>query len=333
MLSGADSSQVRTHNQNDHRKHHAPPRSLLLARVLLVLPSSFTGGALKITYDDYTDTYALDADASDVVALAWRPEATAMAEPIVTGVCLTLCCDLILPDAPEASRQRLLPPLQLDVVARLRNLFHMWGACRRSKVPSKLVCGLQGNYSITTVKKAALKGPDLRLVALVDVVAQEYGLRTGLAVLNTTELDLGPMIHPLSEPKPVDPEAVDLHDAPSPPYARGSESNSETDSDSDVNSFPRKLKEYLKELEKPSLPQISQLVGLDGTPIQDALDCTGHTEAVPRQLERALTSSYPWVSRAFQFTYICWIFLNLCLVIRKGLTQAHVSACSASSTK
>lgn len=152
----------------------------MFATIIIVLPSRFTGGTAHLTHGGISAVYDSSANSHyQTSALAWYTDVTHEIKPITSGYRLALSYNLI------HTTQSLRPALSYDpdLIAKLRRVLQTWeddkGRCEDG--PEKLVYLLKHTYSQANLRAGALKGVDAHKVAMLDSVANQIGVRLGLA--------------------------------------------------------------------------------------------------------------------------------------------------------
>lgn len=153
----------------------------MFATIVVVLPSTFTGGAVHLSHGGASTVY--DSSASSAFAttvLAWYTDVTHEIKPIASGHRLALSYNLF-------RTKNTLGPSPLGVKtqlsAELRRIFLCWerSALRDEPAPEQLLYLLAHKYSRATLGARALKGADAQKVALLLRLAKEVGFGMGLA--------------------------------------------------------------------------------------------------------------------------------------------------------
>ncbi|KAI0800543.1 hypothetical protein C8Q74DRAFT_1237196 [Fomes fomentarius] len=155
----------------------------VLATVIIVLPSEFSGGALSVKYGDRLETYDYSTSSlTDTTVLCWGAGATPELAVITEGHQLALCYNVI------HTADCLVPRLssQDEIVSRLRQTMDEWNAARgkEADLPTKLVFLLNNKYpKDSDLRHDMLTNEDARLVALLHNVGKLHGFTLGLAQL------------------------------------------------------------------------------------------------------------------------------------------------------
>ncbi|KAI0756099.1 hypothetical protein C8Q80DRAFT_1264201 [Daedaleopsis nitida] len=151
------------------------------ATLVIVLPSTFDGGSLRVTYGDRSETYDYSVHtAANLTVLAWRTGAQAEFAPLSDGYHLALCYQII----PTTGSPVPAITLQDEVVSRLRQVLSRWNAMRSESkpAPTKLIHLLRNKYSRDVeLRHDILKGADARTVLLLANVGKLHGFSVGLA--------------------------------------------------------------------------------------------------------------------------------------------------------
>ncbi|KAI0756088.1 hypothetical protein C8Q80DRAFT_1348569 [Daedaleopsis nitida] len=153
----------------------------VFANLLVILPSTFHGGTLRVTHGDRSESYdyCLHADAN-LIVLAWQAGALPEFAPLTDGYHLTLCYRVI------HSTDLLVTVISLQdkVVSRLRDILSRWDALKGEgkPVPHKLVHLLHNKYSRDIgLPHDILKDADSRAVSLLGNIGKLHGFTVGLA--------------------------------------------------------------------------------------------------------------------------------------------------------
>ncbi|RPD82293.1 hypothetical protein L226DRAFT_497438 [Lentinus tigrinus ALCF2SS1-7] len=157
----------------------------MFATIVVVLPSRFTGGAVRVTHGELSEIYDNSANSSMTTSiLAWYTDVEHEVKQITSGYRLALSFNLI--HTTDALRPA--PSPQSGIAARLRHVLLSWKKGDvQSKDPAKLIYLLSHKYSHAALRGSALKGADAHLVALLDSIGKPHGLHLGLASLTCTQ--------------------------------------------------------------------------------------------------------------------------------------------------
>ena len=232
----------------------------MFATIVVVLPSKYTGGAVRVAHGNLSETY--DNTATSLLTtsvLAWYTDVEHEVKHITSGHRLALSFNVI------HTTTSLRPALsQSSVAARLRHVLLSWKQGESAnELPSKLIYLLSHKYSQANLRGSALKGADAHLVALLDNIGRPHGFSIGLASLTCTQRGT----------------ANDYGGGCG--YGRRKRYwDYGYDNDVDVD---------MEEVEDTDVT-IEHLVDLDGRLIQGSLDYDLETEVIPDELVDEITS-------------------------------------------
>ena len=255
-----------------------------LANILLVLPSRYAGGSLQIAYKDHCFLHNLGSSTvAGILALAWRPEASLLMEPLTSGSRTVLSVALV------ATSPHPTPPLPIkaDALAQMHNVFSTWQQARRRDAPTKLVRLLDRKYNRANVRKTALRGTDVRFVSVLAEFARMYSFRVGLAVLacrlrgervdsdNLDEEDEASIVAS-------DESAEESEDS----HSMGSdEIKDEDEDDAHLHNSQKNRPDAL------SSKKLVTLADFDGNVLQEHVHCDDDTQVYPIHLRQTLAST------------------------------------------
>ena len=154
----------------------------VFAKIMVILPSTFTGGAVRLSDDDSTVAYDHIKDSDyETSVLSWRTDVTSEAEPIMSGYRLALSYNLICskptpPLRPVSSNHE-------QVVDRFCQILRRWNAYGTGIDPDKIVIPLTHNYSPQNLHAHALEGIDSHHVAALGHLVAESDSHMGLGTL------------------------------------------------------------------------------------------------------------------------------------------------------
>ncbi|KAI0756143.1 hypothetical protein C8Q80DRAFT_1115759 [Daedaleopsis nitida] len=151
------------------------------ASLLIVLPSKFNGGTLRVTHGDRSESYDYSVrSATNLTVLAWHAGALPEFTPLSDGYYLALSYQIVHttdPPVPTIS-------LQDNVVSRLRQILSHWNTLRSEDkpAPEKLIHLLRNKYSRDgDLGYDRLKDADARTVSLLVNAGKLHGFNVGLA--------------------------------------------------------------------------------------------------------------------------------------------------------
>ncbi|TFK79950.1 hypothetical protein K466DRAFT_533441 [Polyporus arcularius HHB13444] len=160
-----------------------------IATVVVVLPSKFTGGEIRLAHGDREEIYDCSTDSlANTTVLAWFGDCTREIQPLTEGFQLTLHYELL-------HTNEVPPPSLFDqdqTVSRLRDLFSTWNSEKGiTDTPRKVVYLLKDKYTHDQLAHASLSGTDAQHVSLLNNVGKLHEFRIGLATLVCTERGAG----------------------------------------------------------------------------------------------------------------------------------------------
>ncbi|KAJ7146564.1 hypothetical protein C8R44DRAFT_757779 [Mycena epipterygia] len=135
----------------------------MFATVIIILPSEYTGGQVRVSHGNKKDTF--DTAASSAVSfslLAWYTDVKHEVKPITSGFRLALSYKLI------HTARNTLPPSIPDsnaALADLAKVLRNWDRHLYSDDVDQIAYVLGHEYSSNSLKRASLKGADVHLVA------------------------------------------------------------------------------------------------------------------------------------------------------------------------
>lgn len=212
------------------------------ARLIVVLPSSFTGGAAHVSHGGLSrimDCSSVSLTHTSV--LSWNTDATHEITPITSGYRLAISYNLI----HSSNAPRPLLPDTHSFVSQLRHVLLSW----KQRVqdddsgPDKIVYLLDHTYSGENLLGTALKGADADKVGVLQQLADDHHFHIGLA-------------------------SVECHQMGCAQNHRELEPGSDyEDNLSDYDDVDADMEEVYK-----TITTIKDLTDLEGTKIRDTLD-------------------------------------------------------------
>ncbi|RDX44087.1 hypothetical protein OH76DRAFT_1118100 [Lentinus brumalis] len=152
----------------------------IMAAMLVVLPTSFLGGSVKVSHGGNRTLYSYDTNSlADTTVMAWRVDETPTMDPITDGYRLGLVYHLDIPASCSVLDNRQVDDRSLTMVQRY---FRSWNGRRRS--PRQLIYLLGGRYSRMNLSAKCLHDPDACLVTALSSLAAQSGFHMGLATLS-----------------------------------------------------------------------------------------------------------------------------------------------------
>lgn len=229
----------------------------MFATVIIVLPSSFTGGAAHLEHSGLSTIYDCSATSLyQTTVMAWYTDVTHEIKPITSGYRLALSYNLV------HTTTSLRPALSTHVgaAAQLRNALLAWKQDEGQTTPDKIVYLLGHKYSQANLRASALKGSDAHKVAVLDMFAKELGFHLGLATVVS--------------------HVTGLTDDNGSGYGSGFRYSgfSRYHEDKDIEFFGHRRRRV----------SIEGLVDLDGGNISDKLPFVPEEESIPEDLETTL---------------------------------------------
>ncbi|KAJ7622621.1 hypothetical protein DFH06DRAFT_1009458, partial [Mycena polygramma] len=130
----------------------------MFATVVIILPSEYTGGQVRVSHGTKKDTFDTAAlSAVNFALLAWYTDVRHEVKHITSGFRLALSYKLI-----HTARNTLSPsiPDSGAAIADLTRVLRNWGNNRYSEEVSQVAYILDHQYSTMSLKRASLKGRD-----------------------------------------------------------------------------------------------------------------------------------------------------------------------------
>ncbi|KAI0714877.1 hypothetical protein C8Q76DRAFT_728553 [Earliella scabrosa] len=156
----------------------------------VVLPSQFSGGAVRISYNDLSDVHdSSGTSAMKTTVIGWHYDAAYRMARVTSGLRLVLKFTV---GHAQTDRQEI-PTMAIDtaVIDSLSRVLLSWKQTR--VVPKKIVYLLDEVYERQQL--SVLEGEDWKRVALVHMIGRKYGFRVGLASLVLLEKGAAVMTH------------------------------------------------------------------------------------------------------------------------------------------
>ncbi|KAG8921757.1 hypothetical protein FRC01_014909 [Tulasnella sp. 417] len=153
----------------------------MFATIVVVLPSSFTGGVAHLSHAGQSTIVDQGAGSlASTSVMAWYTDVMHEIKPIQSGYRLALSYNLI------HTTTSLRPALTdtSEGIERLREILLSWKQHLQDEdSPEKIIYLLQHRYSHANYRGSALKGRDAQTVAILDSIGKEIGFRVGLALV------------------------------------------------------------------------------------------------------------------------------------------------------
>ena len=238
----------------------------MFATIVVVLPSRFTGGAVRVAHGELSETYDNSTNSLTTTSvLAWYTDVEHEVKHITSGYRLALSFNLI--HTTNALRPALAS--QTGVASRLRHVLLSWKKHEgQGDAPTKLIYLLSHKYSQAALRGSALKGVDAHLVALLDNIGKPHGFHVALASLICTERGSG------------DVDGGGCGYGRRRRYGWGYDEYDDDGDDDDVS---------MVEVDETDV-SIEHLVDLDGRLIRKDLTYDLETEVIPDELVEEITS-------------------------------------------
>ncbi len=150
----------------------------MFATVVIVLPSEFTGGAVRVSHSGLTEEYDCSSTSlTNTTVLAWYTDVMHEVKPVTSGYRLALSFNLL------HTTTSLRPALggHTKLIGELRRVLLSWNRLGEEEGPQKLICLLEHKYTQANLRGSALKGVDAQRVSLLEVLARALGFHVGLA--------------------------------------------------------------------------------------------------------------------------------------------------------
>ena len=189
----------------------------MFATLVLVLPSTSTGGELVVRHKDREARLDLRCeDPSEAAFAAFYADCVHEVLPVTSGCRLTLVYNLLRRGRGAAPK----PPNYGSQQARIAALLRKWAAGRRSpddEAPEKLIYPLEHAYTQAELGFDALKGADAAAAGVLAAAAQRADCDLHLALISIEESGLAEYMGGYgrgrwSEPEEDEFEAVEVYD-------------------------------------------------------------------------------------------------------------------------
>ncbi|KAH9934631.1 uncharacterized protein B0H18DRAFT_1180741 [Fomitopsis serialis] len=232
----------------------------MFATIVVVLPSKYTGGEAHVSHGLLSTVYDTASLSNfQTTVLAWYTDVMHEIKPITSGYRLALSYNLL--HTSNALRPSL--PNNHAAVNALRHVLLSWKQANHDRVPRKIIYLLDHKYSQANLKGSALKGVDAHKLAILDALAKQLGFRLGMANL---ECRLSGSAND---------DGCHYGRRRKRGWYNPYEDYDESDDPDDVD---------FEEVEEREA-SITNLVTLDGEPLQDALEYDEHQDhTIPKNL-------------------------------------------------
>ncbi|KAJ7273004.1 hypothetical protein C8J57DRAFT_1128654 [Mycena rebaudengoi] len=162
---------------------HAHDSAAKIGELILILPSSFVGGRLRMRHDGETKTMDLAHQSGLLTSLAAVYSGVERTMTAVTsGYRLSLVYDIIQPSGPVPTLADFQTPIQ-----RLWHVMRSWKEDADGDAPQFLACLLRNRYAKSvTFGAKALIGEDEQLLSHLQPLALELGFELHLAHIEVT---------------------------------------------------------------------------------------------------------------------------------------------------
>ncbi|KAH9917890.1 uncharacterized protein BXZ73DRAFT_105410 [Epithele typhae] len=292
----------------------------MFATIVVVLPSEFSGGEVRVSHGGESKTYEHSADSlSGLTALAWYTDVEHEVKPITSGYRLALSFNLL----HTTTTLRPALPTFAEVKPRLEHVLRSWKQ-EQANGPQKLVCLLEHQYSHAGLNGSGLKGPDAHLIGLLQEIGGPLGFRIGFANLEIEQRG-----------------SLTIHGEPADSWEYNRRHRSYYDDDhSDYGSDDVDMGEVCE-----TDVQLTRLVDINGVPIQkEPLRFDPKTETIPADLTKSVVAGahdeQSWegytgndsgsLERIYRRTLlVVWPSWATCSILGGGNTQHY--ACTALS--
>jgi hypothetical protein len=222
----------------------------MFATVIIVLPSTFTGGTAHLSHGPLSVVYDCSRDSSfKMTVLSWYTDVMHEIKPITSGYRLALAYNLV------HTTNALRPSLGEtdDVVNQLKHVLKSWK--QADDGPTQLINLLNHKYSQANLRGSALKGLDAQKLGILNLLGEQYGFHLGLASVCCT----------------LSGYAEDYGRG----YGRGYGRYDDSEGDGNDVDFA--------EVEERAMT-IENLVDLEGRKLRETLDFDEESEVIPRDL-------------------------------------------------
>ncbi|KAL1741386.1 hypothetical protein HDZ31DRAFT_45534 [Schizophyllum fasciatum] len=160
--------------------HSAEAIDELFATITILLPSPFTGGAIKLTHGSLSTAHDLAASSWYTTVVAWYADVQPSLMPVTSGYAFALTYNVF--HAADAPRPHL--PSNQPAIENLQRVLLSWKQANSPTVPRKIVYLLRETYTEGALHAEALKGLDARQVSILRTLASQLGFSLGLATAN-----------------------------------------------------------------------------------------------------------------------------------------------------
>lgn len=154
----------------------------MVATIVIVLPSLFTGGDAHISHNGITRVYDCSEQSKVVThVMAWFTDVKHEIKPVQSGYRLALSYNLI------RTTETLRPPLQNNelLAENISRVLESWKGKRSDpSAPEKIIYRLSHEYSIANLKGSALKSVDGQRFSYLLPAAERHGFKIGLAYID-----------------------------------------------------------------------------------------------------------------------------------------------------
>jgi hypothetical protein len=157
----------------------------MFATIIIVLPSSYTGGQVHVSHSAASRVYDLaPSSAFTTSMLTWYTDVMHEVKPITSGYRLALSYNLI--HTSQGIPKPMLPDMHSAVIF-LRSVLRRWGRggydCAQD-LPEIVAYLLEHQYSEVNLKAGALKGKDAHKISHLRAIAEEFDIKVCLANLS-----------------------------------------------------------------------------------------------------------------------------------------------------
>jgi hypothetical protein len=157
----------------------------MFGTIIIVLPSSYTGGEVHVSHSASSRVYDLaPLSAYTTSMLTWYTDVMHEVKPITSGYRLALSYNLI--HTSQGIPRPMLPNMH-SALTFLRSVLRRWdkgGYDNAANTPQLVAYLLEHQYSEVNLKAGALKGEDAHMISHLRAVAEEFDIVVCLANLS-----------------------------------------------------------------------------------------------------------------------------------------------------
>ncbi|KAJ7651872.1 hypothetical protein B0H17DRAFT_1186547 [Mycena rosella] len=153
------------------------------ATIHIILPSTYTGGHVQLSFAGSSENYDLSATSSFSTSLvAWYHGVDCLIKPVESGRRLALSYHLVAGDGPRPSL-----PAMSEKLLDLRRFLRKWSDIQEYEpdaAPSIIACPLRHEYRDNDLRADTLRLEDRHRVIHLKVLCDELDFQLGLATLD-----------------------------------------------------------------------------------------------------------------------------------------------------